>query len=89
MSELNVELVAVNGKVWEGSARQVSARGVEGDLGVLPGHEPMLTALAPGEVRISGGEGGGTSVHIDGGFLSVDNDKVTIVADSVSDPARS
>lgn len=89
MSELNVELVAIDGKVWEGTARQVTARGVEGDLGVLPGHEPMLTALAEGEVKIQGGEGGSTTVRIDSGFLSVDHDTVTIVADSVSDADRS
>ncbi len=82
MAQLQVELVAANGKVWEGSARQVSARGIEGDLGILPGHVPMLTALAEGEVRIDG-EGGGKKVTVTGGFLSVDRDRVTIVTDSV------
>lgn len=84
MAQLQVELVAASGKIWEGQASQVSARGVEGDFGVLPGHVPMLTALGAGEVRIAG-EGGGKNVTVDGGFLSVDNDQVTIVIDSADE----
>lgn len=82
MSQLEVELVAANGKIWEGSARQVSARGVEGDLGILPGHVPMLTALGEGEIRIEG-DGGGKTIVVERGFMSVDRDRVTIVTDSV------
>ena len=82
MAQLEVELVAANGKIWEGSARQVSVRGVEGELGILPGHVPMLTALAEGKIRIDG-EGGGKTIEVGGGFLSVDRDRVTIVTDSV------
>ncbi|MDO5711419.1 MAG: F0F1 ATP synthase subunit epsilon [Micrococcales bacterium] len=82
MAELQVELVAANGKIWEGPARQVSARGVEGEFGVLPGHVPMLTALAEGDVSIESDDGGKT-VRVEGGFLSVDRDRVTIVTDSV------
>lgn len=81
MAELHVELVAANGKLWEGSARQVSAPGSEGSLGILPGHVPMLTALGEGEVHILG-EGEGKRVQVEGGFLSVDHDRVTIVTDS-------
>lgn len=84
MAQLQVELVAATGKIWEGQASQVSARGVEGDFGVLPGHLPMLTALGPGEVRIDG-DGGGKNVTVDSGFLSVDGDHVTIVIDSADE----
>lgn len=84
MANLNVELVAANGKVWEGEARMVRVRSVEGDLGVLPGHEPMLVALAPGEVHIRAEGGDDTTVEIDGGFMTVDSDHVTVVAESVA-----
>ena len=87
MAQLNVELVAADGKVWEGQARQVVARGIEGDFGILPGHEPFLTVLAEGEVRIDG-EGGGIRARIDSGFLSVDADRVTVVAETVDTSAR-
>jgi len=79
---LQVELVAADRKVWEGEASQVSARSIEGDLGILPGHQPLLCVLAEGEVRVNSG-GSWRAAQIDGGFLSVDHDRVTIVAESV------
>ena len=78
---LQVELVAADRKVWEGEASQVSARSMEGDLGVLPGHQPTLVILAEGEVRINAD--GWKSAIVDGGFMSVDHDRVTIVAETV------
>jgi F-type H+-transporting ATPase subunit epsilon len=56
--------------VWAGEADFVTARGVDGDLGVLPGHAPLLAALAVGPVFIDAG-GGRTAVAVDGGFLHV------------------
>jgi F-type H+-transporting ATPase subunit epsilon len=82
MAELQVELVAADRKVWEGDAHQVSARSIDGDIGILPGHQPLLCVLAGGEVRIKA-DGTWRSATIDGGFLSVDHDRVVIVADSV------
>ena len=52
MSSLQVELVAADRKVWEGEARMVSARTVDGELGILPGHTPLLGVLVEGDVRI-------------------------------------
>ena len=82
MSALNVELVAADRKVWEGEASQVSARSIDGELGVLPGHQPTLVVLAEGEVRVNAG-GSWRKATIDGGFMSVEHDRVVIVADSV------
>lgn len=82
MSHLNVSLVAADRIVWEGEASMVSARSSEGDLGIMPGHAPVLGVLVGGEVRIHGTSGTET-VTIDHGFLSVDHNRVTIVADTV------
>lgn len=82
MSQLQVEVVAADRKVWAGEASMVSARSIEGDLGILPGHSPILGVLVSGEVRIHT-DGGDTTATIDSGFLSVDHDRLTIVADSV------
>ncbi len=82
MSALKVELVAADRKVWEGEAASVSARSIDGDLGILPGHTPLLGVLVTGDVRIHTG-GGTETVSIDSGFLSVDHDRVVIVADNV------
>lgn len=82
MSTLQVELVAADRKVWEGEAEMVVARTVDGELGILPGHTPLLGVLVEGEVRISTEQGTHTAT-IDGGFLSVDRDQVIIVAEAV------
>ncbi|GAA5165155.1 F0F1 ATP synthase subunit epsilon [Ornithinimicrobium tianjinense] len=82
MSALQVELVAADRKVWQGEASSVSARSIDGDLGILPGHTPLLGVLVTGDVRIVTASGTQT-VTIDGGFLSVDHDRVVIVADNV------
>jgi F-type H+-transporting ATPase subunit epsilon len=82
VSQLQVELVAADRKVWEGEADMVIARTVDGDLGVLPGHTPLLGVLVEGEVQIQTG-GGMQTATIDSGFLSVDRDRVIIVAEAV------
>jgi F-type H+-transporting ATPase subunit epsilon len=82
VSQLQVELVAADRRVWQGEARQVSARSIDGELGILPGHTPILGVLVEGEIKIHG-EGGVRTARIDGGFLSVDHDRVTILAEAV------
>jgi len=84
VGQLHVEFVAADGKVWEGDADRVIARTIEGDLGILPQHAPLMAALGEGEVRIEGGGAGSSSFTVDGGFLSVDSDVVTIVSETVS-----
>ncbi|MGW5238903.1 F0F1 ATP synthase subunit epsilon [Monashia sp. NPDC004114] len=83
MSSLKVEMVAADRKVWEGEAKFVRARSISGELGILPGHAPLLGILVEGEVAIESLEGGRSTVMVDGGFLSVDSDVVTIVAEHV------
>ena len=78
---LTVELVAADRKVWDGKAARVSARTADGDIGILPGHAPLLGVMVEGEVRIAG-EGSDVVAKVDGGFLSVDHDRVTIVVES-------
>ena len=70
MLGLEVHLVTPEREVWSGEADFVTARGVDGDLGVLPGHAPLLAALAVGPVFIDAG-GSRTAVVVDGGFLHV------------------
>ena len=82
MSTLQVELVAADRKVWEGEAEMVQARTVDGELGILPGHTPLLGVLVEGDVRIKAG-GTTNTATVNSGFLSVDRDKVIIVAEAV------
>jgi len=79
-SPLKVSVVSADQQVWSGEATMVVARTVEGQIGILAGHEPMLAILAEGEVRVTLADGSKIVAEAADGFLSVDNDIVTIVA---------
>ena len=79
---LHVELVAADREVWSGDATIVVARTLDGDVGILPGHAPLLGLLADGvvEIRTPDNEEWIAAVH--GGFLSVAQDRVSILAEN-------
>jgi F-type H+-transporting ATPase subunit epsilon len=78
---LTVELVAADRMVWSGEATMVIARTVEGDIGILRGHAPVLSVLTEAIVEITA-EGGHTVFAVaDGGFISVANDRVSILSE--------
>ena len=82
MAELHVEIVSVERKIWSGEATSVIARTTEGDIGVLPGHAPLLGQVADGgTVRHRAGPGETLIVAVHGGFLSVTDQGVTILAE--------
>jgi F-type H+-transporting ATPase subunit epsilon len=81
-SSLTVSVVSADKEVWSGEASMVVAKTTEGEIGILPGHEPMLAILAQGEieVRITRLDGAKINVNADNGFLSVENNNVAVVA---------
>jgi F-type H+-transporting ATPase subunit epsilon len=80
-SQVHVELVSVEEEVWSGEADMLVARTTEGELGVLPGHAPLLGQLAePSQVRIKRSDGE-LAYDVTGGFLSVSADGVTVLAE--------
>jgi len=81
---LHVELVSADQLVWEGEASMVVARTTDGEIGVLTGHSPVLGVLVGSEVRITAVDGEKIIASIDGGFLSVEHDRVTVVSESAS-----
>jgi F-type H+-transporting ATPase subunit epsilon len=82
MATMHVELVSVEKAIWSGEATAVFARTSEGELGVLPGHTPLLGALAPGwVVRIDRVDEPALRVAVHGGFLSVRKDGVSVLAE--------
>ncbi|AXT85563.1 F0F1 ATP synthase subunit epsilon [Aeromicrobium sp. A1-2] len=81
---LQIELVAADRVVWSGQAREMIARTVDGDLGVLRGHAPLLSLLVPGIVEIMPYEGSGVvRAVVEDGFLSVANDHVSILSEDI------
>ena len=86
MAPLDVDLVAEDRTVWSGEATMVSAPAADGEMGILPGHSPVLAVLRPGTVRITPTAGGSpTVIRVDSGFLSVDHDRVTVVVDTAEE----
>lgn len=82
MAEITVELVSVDRMLWSGQASIVTAQTTEGEIGVLPDHEPMLGQLVDnGVVTIRPIDGDRLVAAVQGGFISVSKDKVTILAD--------
>ena len=81
-SLLKVEVVTPEKRVWSGEAKMVSARTLQGDLGVLPGHAPLLGVLTDGTVSIKSSDGSVNDFVINGGFISVSNNRVSILGES-------
>lgn len=81
MAELHVELVAADRKVWSGEATIVVARTSSGDIGIMPGHQPLLGVLESGPVTIRTSEGGPVVVAVHGGFISFSENKLSILAE--------
>ena len=81
MAELQVAVVAVDHKVWSGVAKSVVAKTPEGEIGILPGHEPVLSLLVDGVVRIETTDGAKVTVAVHGGFFAVDSNEVKVLAE--------
>lgn len=81
MSPIRLEIVTQERLVYSEDVDMVIAPGVEGEMGILPHHAPLLTALNTGELRVKRG-GLEESFAIGGGFMEVRPDKVTVLASS-------
>jgi F-type H+-transporting ATPase subunit epsilon len=78
---LMVALVSPEREIWSGNAEMVIAKTLDGDIGILAGHESVLGVLTPGSVvRITGTEGGDITAAVAGGFLAVADDRVSVLA---------
>lgn len=85
MSTIAVDIVTPNGKVFEGDADMVIARATSGELGVLPGHMPLVAPLEIGPLRLKRAEGT-KHVAVSGGFIEIRPEKVTILAEAAELP---
>jgi len=82
VAEMSVELVAVERQVWSGTATSLFAKTAEGELGVLPGHTPLLGELVEdGIVKITTTAGETITAAVFGGFLSITSEKVSVLAE--------
>jgi F-type H+-transporting ATPase subunit epsilon len=83
VAEMTVELVSVERLLWSGQATAVFTRTTEGEIGILPRHIPLLGELVPDcVVRIDRPDGDKLMAAVQGGFLSVTGERVSILAES-------
>ena len=82
MSHLACTVVSAEGELYNGKLKAIIAHTVEGDLGIYPGHAPLLAMLSPAPVRLIDEEDQETIFFLSGGFLEVQPEQVYILADS-------
>jgi F-type H+-transporting ATPase subunit epsilon len=78
---MQVSLVAADREVWSGEATVVNARTVEGEIGIMANHTPVLSVLAAGQVDVRTVDDGHWVAAIDGGFLSVAGNHVRMLCE--------
>jgi F-type H+-transporting ATPase subunit epsilon len=81
---LHVELVSPERQIWAGDAEMVVARTLEGEIGILRGHSPVLGVLLDGSVvrvKLPGEEEDEVTAMVSGGFFSVADDEVSVLAE--------
>ena len=88
MSTIFVDVVSAEEAIFSGKASFVALPGQEGELGILPGHVPLITRIRPGAVRIKTEEGQEEDVFVAGGILEVQPDRVTVVRSKDLDEAK-
>ena len=81
MSKIKLDIVTVEKLVYSQEVDEITAPGLEGELGILPQHAPLVTMLQPGVVTIRAG-GEETEMAVSGGYMEVRPDHVIILADS-------
>lgn len=82
MSTLTVDVVSAEGSIFSGEAKLVVLPGESGELGVLPGHTPLLSKIRPGTVKIVSPEGREEFIFVAGGIIEVQPKGVVVLADT-------
>jgi F-type H+-transporting ATPase subunit epsilon len=82
MSNIYVDVVSAEKSIFSGEAKFVALPGESGELGILHGHTPLITRIRPGSVRIEKADGDEEFVFVAGGYLEVQPDRVTVLADT-------
>lgn len=85
MASLNVRVVSPDKIVFEGDAAAVVAPAWDGQVGILPGHAPMLALIGSGALTVDRPGGGSDSFHVAGGVLKVERDTVTLLTEYAGD----
>jgi F-type H+-transporting ATPase subunit epsilon len=78
---MQVEVVSADRVVWSGKSHNIIAKTIDGDIGILPGHSPVLAVLEPSAVVIFCDDGSREIIAVDGGFISVSQGRVSVLSE--------
>lgn len=81
---IHCDVVSAEQEIFSGRVTMVVATGTMGELGIMPGHAPLLTGIKPGPVRLLTEDGAEETIFASGGFLEVQPGVVTILADTAA-----
>ena len=79
---MHVDIVSAEHEIFSGTADMLFAPAVQGEVGIAPGHTPLLTQLGPGEVRVQFEDGTQEAFYVSGGILEVQPKVVTVLSDT-------
>ncbi|MGO3345552.1 MAG: F0F1 ATP synthase subunit epsilon [Marinomonas sp.] len=79
---VHCDIVSAEQEIFSGVVKSLVAAGDYGDLGIMPGHAPLLTTLQPGPVRVVKENGDEEIIFVSGGFLEVQPHRVTVLANT-------
>ena len=79
---IHVDIVSAEAEIYSGQAEMVFAPALMGEVGIAPGHTPLLTRLKPGEVRLKLADGSEEAFYVSGGMLEVQPRMVTVLSDT-------
>lgn len=82
MATLHCDVVSVSGSIFSGDIQMLIADGVAGQMGILPGHTPLVTLLKPSTLRVQNADGQEEQIYVSGGVLEVQPHVVTVLADT-------
>lgn len=79
---IHCDIASAEEQLFSGRVEFIVVTGIQGDLGIYPGHAPLLTALVPGPVRLVKQNGEEQIYYVTGGYLEVQPDVVSVLADT-------
>jgi len=82
MATVHLDIVSAEREIFSGEVEMVFAPAVMGEIGIVPGHSPLVTQLAPGEVRVKHLDGREEGFYVSGGLIEIQPKIVTVLSDT-------
>ncbi len=79
---IQVDIVSAEHEIYSGEAEMIFAPAEMGEVGIAPGHAPLVTKMGPGEVRVKDSDGNESAFYVSGGMLEVQPKVVTVLSDT-------